>query len=134
MGVEPELELVGLTDLIGMLTKMASSTVPLLGRALYEEGQLAFRQSQVQVPFRYGVLKGSGRIFPPEIHGDHVDVSLGYGGAASAYALYTHNHDLHFKNGKKSHYLSDPVASRVPGMDARLLKRIEAVVKRGELL
>lgn len=100
----------------------------MLGRALYEEQQLLFRKSQKQVPFRFGVLKGSGRIMEPAVRGTNVDVESGYGGAASKYAEIVHNSDrMSFRNGKKAHYLSDPLEEAKVGMEGRLLKRIAKI-------
>lgn len=120
--------LVGQKELVAMLVDMEAKAAPALARALYEEGQLAFRQSQMEVPFRFGILKGSGRIYPPAIVGDEVEVILGYGGAAAQYAMVMHEGNHNFQGGKKRRYLQDPVEQRVPGMDQRILKRLEAIV------
>lgn len=132
MAADYRVTLLGERAVIALLLQAERQAVPLLGRGLYEEGQLILRKSQRQVPVRFGVLKGSGRVFPPEVSGDHVEVVLGYGGAASDYAEFIHEGGhLRFRNGKKSHYLIDPMEDRVGGMDQRLLRRISRIVANG---
>lgn len=102
-------DLMGASDLMRLLARNGAEVIPVLASTLYAGGQAIMRLSQAQVPFRTGALKTSGRVFEPEIQGTDVVVELGYGGDASAYAFAVHESARHFNNGKKSHYLSDPV-------------------------
>jgi len=45
---------------------------------------------ETMVPVRFGVLKGSGHVQRPVVLGTQVTVTMGYGGAASEYALPVH--------------------------------------------
>jgi hypothetical protein len=122
-------DLVGSDRLIRLLIAAGGGAGEAMERGLYEEGQLAFRGSQKEVPYRFGILKGSGRLFPPSSDGaGNVEVVLGYGGAAKKYAAAVHELDKNYNNGKKRYYLLDPVQARVPNMDARLAKRIERII------
>lgn len=122
------IELLNHRQVIALLAQAESNAVPMLGRALYEEGQLIFRNSQKQVPFRFGIAKGSGRLLEPQVAGTQVEVTVGYGGAASKYIEIIHNtKTMSFRNGKKSHFVEDPVEQAQMGMDARLLKRVSKI-------
>lgn len=131
-GQEPvvvaDIELVGSDKLIELLIRVGAEGTPALARALYEEGQLAFRTSQKRVPYRWGILKGSGRLFEPTVQGDSIEVVLGYGGSARKYALAVHELNKNYKNGKQYKYLSSAVEERQPQMDARLAARIERII------
>lgn len=121
-------ELIGSGKLIHMLLQAGVGATPALARGLYEEGQLAFRESQKRVPYRFGVLKGSGRLFEPEVNGDDITVTLGYGGSARKYAAAVHELAKNYKNGKQRFYLLNAVETRIPGFDGRIAKRIERII------
>ena len=57
---------------------------------LNEEAQIIFRNSQRLVPVKTGVLRASGQIIAPRKQGNNWVVVIGYGGAASSYALDQH--------------------------------------------
>lgn len=99
-------------------------------RGIYEEGQLAFRQSQKEVPVRDGFLKNSGRLHLPVISGTRVDVDITYGSSAVDYAAPVHELQKNYREGRKRYYLKDPVEARVPNMEARLARRIQRIVKQ----
>lgn len=122
------IELVGTDKLVNLLIRVGADLTPTLARAIYEEGQLAFRTSQKRVPYRFGILKGSGRLFEPVVQGDDIDVTLGYGGAARKYAMAVHEIDKNYRSGKTHKYLSSAVEERVPQMNARLTARINRII------
>lgn len=127
-----DVEVLGQDGLIGALLDAAQGAPEVLGQALYEEGQLAFRQTQKEVPIRKGYLKNSGRLSQPEAtpNGD-VTVAITYGSAAAKYAAAVHDLNKNYRNGRKWHYVADPVQARVQGMEGRLVKRIERNMRRG---
>jgi hypothetical protein len=100
---------------------------------LSAEAQIIFRMSQIQVPFRKGILKGSGNVSLPTPDGDGISVDISYGGAAKAYAYIMHRgtmngRPINYRNGKKGQYLKDPVDAAIPGMDERLAIRIREIL------
>ncbi|WIC89048.1 hypothetical protein SEA_OTTAWA_105 [Arthrobacter phage Ottawa] len=127
-GTSYSVELVGSGKLVHMLIQAGAEATPALARALYEEGQLAFRTSQKRVPYRFGILKGSGRVFPPEVQAGDVNVTLGYGGNARKYAAAVHEINKNYRNGKSYKYLLTAVEERVAGFDSRIAKRIERII------
>lgn len=61
--------------------------------ALYREAErIMTRSKEEYVPVDDGTLRGSGHVQLPEISGNTVTVTMGYGGAAAAYALAVHEH------------------------------------------
>lgn len=76
----------------GRLTGLAAQAKGAIARVLYEEGHDVLRESQERVPVDLGVLKTSGFVTTPEWTGDTARVTVGYGGAASAYAAAVHEH------------------------------------------
>lgn len=123
-------EMVGTQELVEILLKNSTDIPRQLAGALLDEAHIIFRISQVQVPFRTGVLKGSGRVGVPEIVGTTVSVDISYGGAAMAYAWIQHNYELHHNNGKKWHYLSDPVHDREPFLADNIVARINLATRK----
>lgn len=76
---------------------------------------------------------------PPEVSGTHVEVTMGYGGAASAYALYQHenlalNHpdptNPHSDPSGQAKYLETPVRNQVRGLSGRLRAALETSLRR----
>jgi hypothetical protein len=125
-----KVELLGMDKLQALMRRAGPQSVKVLGQALTEEAQLAFRESQQLVPRRTGVLAASGQIQPPQFDGERVTVTLGYGGAASSYALIVHeNPNAQHQGGRQWKYLEVPVLRRVPKLTDNLVRRMERIVK-----
>lgn len=123
-------EILNASQLISLLAKGGAGVTGAMGGALYAEGNDMMREAKEQIPFRTGTAKGSGRVFPPAVIGNSVYVDLGFGGAASDYVeiLHENQRGASFLNGKKDHYLSDPVRQMATGLDDRLLDAIKKVM------
>jgi hypothetical protein len=132
-----DVKLVGHEELIRLMILAGAQAGPVLGRALKEAADDIFRESQEQVPFRHGPLRASGRVVGPVSAGADIAVMISYGNTAVQYATYQHegaradgthviqNHG----NGKKSHYLSDPVNDAIPTLAASIATRIEELLR-----
>jgi hypothetical protein len=108
----------------GQTTVTAATTM-----ALNEEAQLMFAASQRRVPVKHGTLRRSGIILPPIVQGTSVIIQMGYGGAASAYALVQHERqDFRHKDGQTWKYLETPVRERIPNLEIRLQNRIGRIL------
>jgi hypothetical protein len=123
------LELVGEKALVKMLAEAGARAVPAIKQALHEEGQIMFRHSQRIVPVDTGTLRRSGQILPPVEEGGKIVLVMGYGGAASAYALRQHE-DLTYrhKEGKQAKYLEAPVRERANNLPRNILERVRRVL------
>lgn len=107
-----------------------------VGQAVFEEGNRIMNESKRMVPLEDGPLRASGTVEPPVISGTHFSVTLGYGGAASAYALIQHE-NMSFRHpgrdskrggqtGRGAKYLEIPVQQAAPGIEARLANYVRA--------
>jgi hypothetical protein len=130
------IEIKGLDKLNRLLMNAGSNGTQALAKGLYEEATMAFNESQVLVPVDTGALKGSGHVTPPVITKDSVEVTVGYGGPASSYALIVHERIM-APSGKKvfhapptqAKYLETPVKRRISGLASRLGTHLKSVMK-----
>ncbi len=98
--------------------------------AVKEQEKVMADSKENYVPVDLGILKGSGTVLPPEIQGSKVTVVAGYGGAASAYALYQHE-ELHLAHTVGSpKYLERPFLNRVGKMPKNMAKEIERELQK----
>lgn len=100
--------------------------------ALVEEAESIRTDSQQNyVPVDTGTLRSSAHVRPPEHHGGTVSVEIGYGGAASAYALIQHERtDFAHPGGGQAKYLERPALAAAAGMESRLARRLKARLER----
>ena len=124
--------------------------VPLaVARALYAEAEGIMADSKEHyVPVDFGVLRDSGTVEEPVIEptaeGTVISVTMGYGGAAAAYALAVHEHPsgfdppswqvamatghgVHFTVGGPK-YLELPFNDAASHLDERLADRLAPLV------
>lgn len=94
-------ELQGDADLIAALRDAGTDAVDALARGLYQEAEAIMADSKKIVDVDEGTLRNSGFVKPPKIarrggatsaglESARVEVEMGYGGAASGYAVYLH--------------------------------------------
>ena len=102
-----------------------------MGQVLNEEAQLIFRDSQRLVPVETGVLRASGQIVAPRKKGSKWEVVIGYGGAASSYALEQHeNLAYRHKEGKTAKYLEIPARQRANNAAQSIKNRLKRIIGR----
>lgn len=98
---------------------------------LNEEAQLIFRDSQRLVPVKTGILRASGQIVAPRKQGNNWIVVIGYGGAASSYALEQHeNLQYRHKEGKSAKYLEIPTQQSAAKMPEAIKARLKRIIGR----
>jgi hypothetical protein len=124
------IEFIGLDKLIDLFIRAGDKALPSLKQAMAEETQIMFRDSQRLVPVDTGTLRRSGILETPVERNNNIEVIIGYGGAASAYALKQHE-DLSYrhKEGQTAKYLENPVRERVPSFQNNIRSRIERILK-----
>lgn len=111
-----------------MSGKSGDEAKVVLKMALYQEAQLIMKDSLRLVPVDTTALKQSGGIEPPVTRGDRISVQMGYGGAASAYALKQHEDlTLRHKAGKQAKYLENPARKRADDLPERLAFRMAKI-------
>jgi len=117
-----------------------------LSSAVYMEANNIMAISKRRVPVDTGTLKSSGYVTKPQKVGAQILVELGYGGAASKYALYVHEipspeegapHPEQWTPGKRTarhdppttwKYLEHPVNERAPQIAANILALAKAAL------
>ncbi len=105
-----------------------------LAAALYVWGNVVMADSKEHyVPVDTGVLRASGYVQAPVIESDKITMTLGYGGAASAYAAVQHERlDYHHTVGGPK-YLELPLYLHLEELGQVLGKAIpEAVLEQGD--
>lgn len=84
------LTLTGMETLVANLTRLGAEAPLAVAEGLNAHAEAVMTESKTQVPVDTGILRASGFVAPPVIAGNDVTVTLGYGGAAAAYALPVH--------------------------------------------
>ena len=95
-----------------------------IASALYIEAEVIMSKSKRIVPVDTGTLRGSGHTQEPEVHGTKVSVTMGYGGAASDYALIQHEGYFVHTGNQRRKYLERPTLEAQKGLDQRIARRI----------
>jgi hypothetical protein len=84
------IEIRGGKQMAANLKRLSEKGVKLAMAALYQEGQDIMRVSKMRAPIDRGPLRGSGHVQLPRRTARGIEVLLGYGGAASEYAVFIH--------------------------------------------
>lgn len=117
-------EIVGVENLQRILASGQRNAIPLLASALSVEAEKIMRDSKELVPVDTGALRASGHVKAPEVSAGGVEVEMGYGGAASAYALIQHERlDYNHPSGQAK-YLEEPTLGAAVGLGARLARTL----------
>lgn len=125
------MKITGLDRLAARFDVLPEQALEALGQALYVEGEtIMTRSKQVFVPVDLGVLRASGHVKQPVVRDTAATVMLGYGGAASAYALIQHENTKYRHTVGESGYLRKPVEAAKPGLEGRLGGRIKRTLEK----
>ena len=119
-------------QLDALLAQVPGNAIDEVGRALHDEALVAFNRSQAIVPFRWGILQGSGQVRAPKLSASGVDVELSYGGAASAYAMIMHEGNFNFRGGRQNKYLEKPVQAAIPRIGPAVRAALERAIARSQ--
>lgn len=137
-----EVTFTGSDRLAANLHKLAALAPAAIAQGLTEHAEDVMRVSKTEyVPVDLGTLRQSGTVLPPEITGETVTVTLGYGGPAAPYAVAVHENPRSGHTGGRSpsgrpykhwarvggwKYLETPFEQLAP----RLVPRVEATIQR----
>lgn len=129
------MELRGTNELIRFLNRAPGDSAKAASRALFDLGHRIMAESQEIVPFDTGVLSASGTVFPPRVQGTAIEVELGYGGAASDYAVIQHeNLEYNHAPGRQAKYLEQPVLEFADEVWKQLAVEIRVSLQKGARL
>jgi len=114
----------GMDDLERSLARILRNLPIATAAALYREGEQIMGDSHEEAPVDQGVLKNNGFVFPPNITGDTVEVTLGYGGEAAEYAVKQHEDMTLSHTHGKAKFLEDPATRRQAGLAQRIADEV----------
>lgn len=124
-----DFEVKGVTETILSLQRAGMDIVQAAKAGLYRVGQQIMTDSKSRyVPVDTGVLRASGYVEPPVVSGSLISVTLGYGGAAQAYATVQHE-DLSFHHTVgQAKYLEIPARLHMGGAVAAMVPDIQKAI------
>lgn len=117
-------KLTGVNEMLAKLKQFSAKFPDRVATALYREAQIEMTESKRRVPVDTGVLRSSGFVQEPVRSGRNISVTLGYGGAASSYAVPVHENLEAFHPHGQSKYLESVLDESAPHMAKRLARRI----------
>ena len=144
-----EFSILGAKEVREKILQMARETPRKVAEALHDEAQLTMTEAKKLVPVVTGTLRASGVVPKATISGRNIEQVMGFGGAASAYAMSVHEnpragHTYGFSPEGRAYgkiaykgklrrgysrvgqwkFLEQPFLARVSGLTDRLLERI----------
>ncbi len=139
-GTDMTVEWIGDDKLRETLMRAGAEAPALLGSALFQEAELVMTAAKRLTPVGGGMyspydktpgtLRASGHVKPPVIAGNDASVTLGFGGAASAYAHRQHEEVTWRHVVGQAKFLEEPFMAALPGLPTRLRVRLERVLFR----
>lgn len=110
-----EVSLSGDVALKAKLLRLGKMMPRVLGGTIYRFAEAVMAESKMIVPVDTGTLRREGKVMQPQQSLGGVEVELGYGGAATAYAMEVHeNLQMRHKEGKFPKYLETPFNAAAP--------------------
>jgi len=128
-----KIEIKGLNRLIRKMDALGGNVNREIAPALFQEAEEIMGRSKELVPVDTGVLRSSGHVQRPKTDRNGVQVTLGYGGPAEAYALAVHeNLQASHKKGQQAKYLEQPFLEAAPRIKQAVRRALDkAIRKRG---
>lgn len=122
-------EIRGADSLIAGLERIIQETPQAVAAALFQEAERVMADAKENyVPVDTGILRDSGMVSEPEIGDGEISVSMGFGGAAEAYAVVQHERmDFHHTVGGPK-YLERPFLDAANGLEERLALALEPLI------
>jgi hypothetical protein len=116
-----EVELKGQQEMVRAFKMLGANGPKAMGAALWKEGNNIMNAAKEITPVKFGVLKNSGIVNLPEISGDTVSVTMGFGGAASDYAVLQHEEASFYHTPPTQYkFLEQPFKEAQDGMEVRI--------------
>lgn len=135
--------LIGGDELKRVLARLSARAPAIAGGALYRETERIMTAAKRRTPVKWGNLRASGHVLPPETRGGRIVVTLGFGGPAGSgtvgdetnwehvgYAIYVHENLTARHTVGEAKYLERPLLEAVRGMETRLAADIGKELER----
>lgn len=125
-----EFEMKGKEEMERAMRLLGQNGPKAMGNALFQEGERIMAAAKELVPVDTATLKTSGHVKLPEIVGDDVTVVMGFGGAASDYAIYVHeNLEARHAPPTQAKFLEQPLLEAANDMGLRIAQELWAKLK-----
>ncbi len=124
---EPQMTFVmaGAEALKARLLSLAQSIPQQVAAALYQEAEIEMTEAKARTPVDTGTLRDSGHVNLPQLVGGEVSVTMGFGGAASAYAVIVHEDLEAIHTSGQAKFLESVLQESAPYLAERIAKRID---------
>lgn len=119
-------EIRGVAEVKKAIARAAALYPTAVGQAQQIEAYEIVAESQEIVPVKYGVLRASAYVAPPESTKNGVSVELGFG---ASYALVVHEMTEVFHHVGQAKYLEVVVHEHLDGYLERTADRVRAIVR-----
>lgn len=115
------------------LQRLTSNILPVSLTSLVQSAENVMQLSkEVYCPVDTGALRSSGTVLG-ELTKDAAIVQMGYGGPSVSYAIYVHEMNRHYRNGKVWKYLETPLKAESQKIMTKLAADIqEFLTSKGE--
>jgi hypothetical protein len=126
-----QIRLVNLDAFRASARKLGADASRVIAGSLYRSAERVMTVSkQEYVPVEKGILRSSGHVEKPVLRPGRIEVILGYGGPAKAYALVQHERlDFKHKVGQAK-YLERPLLKNVRQIERDLVNDVNRGVGR----
>ena len=125
-----EIDMKGRDEMQRAIRLLGPKGVKAAGSALWKEGERIMTKAKELTPVDLNVLKPSGHVQLPEVNGETVSVTMGFGGAASEYAVYVHeNLEARHKPPTQAKFLEKPFMDASQDMGLRIAQELWAQLK-----
>ena len=94
--------------------------VDALPPALFRRGEAVMKRAKDLTPVDTGTLRNSGTVNQPEIEGNQVSVTIGFGGAAAPYAVFVHEDMTKRHPVGQAKFLEEPLREEERDFDRNL--------------
>lgn len=123
-------EITGLNETLRRLAELEAQALRGAKRGLNQWSEETMTEAKERVPVEEGVLKASGFVEPPEEAGGVISQEIGFGGAASDYALVQHEDlSLNHPNGGQAKFLESAVNEREGQLARDIAAEVEQEIK-----
>ena len=113
-------------DMANLRKKLDVDAIPKLRGPLNLEANKIMTAAKRITPVDTGTLRGSGHVQTPRVGGTTLSITLGFGGAASGYALVQHERtDLRHRGRQQAKFLEQPAKAAAKGLGNRLTRQLD---------
>jgi hypothetical protein len=127
---EVQVTFVGMDKVIAMLELAPRETIKAVKQVIEEVSFEVLARSNDYVPVDTGALKTSGNVIRPAETKSGVEGGVGYGGAASKYAVYVHeNLNANHPNGGQAKFLERASNEVEPFISGYFAERMPKILK-----